>query len=102
MNPPDLSKDSNLDLLARLQRHPELLAQVVALLDEVENRAGKLNTGDEAEGAIVERVRKLGRLSLVQWAQERHEVVQPAPIPGLLRRGAKKKWRGTRRLGASS
>ena len=49
------------DLSARLQRHPDLYAQVAALLDEVENRAGALNTGDEAEDAIVERMRQFGQ-----------------------------------------
>ena len=71
------------DLFARLQRHPDLYAQVAALLDEVENRAGVLNTGDEAEDAIVERMRQFGQQALSGWAERRHAEVQPARTPGL-------------------
>jgi len=71
------------DLFARLQRHPDLYAQVAALLDEVENRAGALNTGDEAEDAIVERMRQFGQQALSGWAERRHAEVQPARTPGL-------------------
>ena len=55
------SPENAADLFARLQRHPQLYAQMAALLDEVENRAGALNTGDEAEDAIVARMREFGR-----------------------------------------
>ena len=82
------------DFLARLQRHPELYQQMTALLDEVENRAGALNTGDEAEDAIVERMRALGRQALTQWAEQRHAAVQPAGTPGL-RQAGKKNSAGT-------
>jgi len=47
------SHENAVDLVARLQCHPQLYPQMAALLDEVENRAGALNTGDEAEEAIV-------------------------------------------------
>ena len=75
--------------MTRLQRHPQLYEQVVTLLDEVENRAGTLNTGDEAEEAIVERMRQLGRQALTQWAEQRHAAVQPARAPGLRQVGKK-------------
>lgn len=93
MNPPARpcapSPENAADLLARLQRHPQLFAQVTALLDEVENRAGALNTGDEAEDAIVERMRQFGRQALTQWAEQRHAAVQPARTPGLRQVGKK-------------
>ena len=75
------------DLLARIQTHPELCSQFVALLDEVENRAGSLNTCDDAEDAIVERIRGIGRESLQRWALKRHDDLQPAAVPGLTRAG---------------
>lgn len=74
--------------MARLQRHPQLYEHVSALLDEVENRAGALNTGDEAEDAIVERMRQLGRQALTQWAEQRHAAVQP--VRTLPARGAER------------
>jgi hypothetical protein len=89
MNPSVMSLEKALELMARLQRHPQLYEQVAALLDEVENRAGALNTGDEAEDAIVERMRQFGREALTQWAEQRHEVVQPARTPGLRQVGKK-------------
>lgn len=84
-----MSAEETLALVTRLQRHPALQAQVAALLDEVENRAGALNTGDEAEDAIVERMRQFGRQALTQWAEQRHEAVQPARTPGLRQVGKK-------------
>jgi hypothetical protein len=73
----------------RLAKHPSLRAQVERLLDEVENRGGELNTADEAEDAVVTRVRELGRLALQRWAEERAQAVPPPSQPGW-RRGGKK------------
>ena len=84
-----MSAEETLALMARLQRHPQLQARMAALLDEVENRAGALNTGDEAEGAIVERMRQFGRQALTQWAEQRHAAVQPARTAGLRQVGKK-------------
>ena len=104
MNPPALpsgpAPENALALMARLQRHPELYEQVAALHDEVENRAGALNTGDEAEDAIVERMRQLGRQALTQWAEQRHAAVQPARTAGL-RQVGKKNSAGIRPSGPS-
>ena len=93
MNPPALPAGPLIDdathLMARLQRYPQLYEQVAALLDEVENRAGALNTGDEAEDAIVERMRQFGGCALTQWAEQRHSAVQPARTAGLRQVGKK-------------
>ena len=83
------SPENAADLVARLQHHPQLYAQMAALLDEVENRAGALNTGDEAEDAIVARMREFGRQALSGWAERRHTEVQPARTPGLRQVGKK-------------
>jgi hypothetical protein len=89
MNPKNNSQESALELMARLQRHPDLYTQVAALLDEVENRAGALNTGDDAEDAIVARMRQFGQQALTGWAEQRHAEVQPARVPGLRQAGKK-------------
>ncbi len=89
MNPPAPSPEAAADLVARLQHHPQLYAQMAALLDEVENRAGALNTGDEAEDAIVARMREFGRQALSGWAGRRHGEVQPARAPDLRQVGKK-------------
>jgi hypothetical protein len=84
-----MSQEKALELVARLQRHPSLYEQVAGLLDEVENRASALNTGDEAEDAIVARMRQFGREALTQWAEQRHVAVQPERSPGLRHVGKK-------------
>jgi hypothetical protein len=77
--------------MAALQRHPQLYNHGAALLDddELENRAGTLNSGDEAEDAIVERMREPGRQALGQWAEQRHAAVQPAGASELRQVGKK-------------
>lgn len=83
------SPEAAADFLARLLHHPQLYVQMTALLDEVENRAGTLNTGDEAEDAIVARVREVGHHALSGWAERRHGEVQPARTPGRRQAGKK-------------
>jgi uncharacterized protein HemY len=77
------------DVFACLQRHPQLCVQVAALLDQVENRVGALNTGDEAETAIVERMRQFGRDALSGRDEGRHAGVQPEPAPRVRKVGKK-------------
>lgn len=89
MNSLAISTEKAQELMTRLQHHPQLYEQMAALLDEVENRAGALNTGDEAEDAIVERMRQFGRQALSGWAERRHAEVQPAPPSGLRQVGKK-------------
>jgi hypothetical protein len=90
MNPPVLSAAATAELITRLQRHPQLYDHLAALLDEVENRAGALNTGDQAEDAIVERTRQMGRQALTDWAGQLHATVQPASTSGWRQAGKKK------------
>lgn len=73
----------------RLEKHPELKAQVAALLDEVENQAGALGTAEAAEEALIARVRQLGRAGLTAWAQGRNAQLN-ATAPAQARRGVKK------------
>jgi hypothetical protein len=80
-------------LAERLAKHPELKAQVAALIDEVENRAETLGTADEAEDALIARVRQLGRAGLTAWAERRHALLNAA-APARARRGAKKNSAG--------
>ena len=84
-----MANKDTLTLAERLAQHPELKAQVAALLDEVENQAGALGTADAAEDALIARVRQLGRAGLTAWAQERSAQLNSA-APARARRGAKK------------
>ena len=91
MNPLDLSTatTTTAELITRLERHPQFYDHVAALLDEVENRADTLNTGDQAEEAIVKRIRQISQQALTRWAEQRHATVQPAAT-GELRPAGKK------------
>jgi hypothetical protein len=85
--------ENKLTLEERLRAHPELRAHMERLLDEVENRGGQLNTADEAEDALVERMRAIGREALREWGRQRQEQVQP-DWELQLRRGGKKNSSG--------
>ncbi len=78
------------EFLARLEQYPQFCEQFTQLLDEMENRAGACNTADEAEDAVVERMRALGRVTLAQWAEQRQAGVQPPRSIGLR---LAKRWR---------
>ena len=86
MEPEPKNKET---LEERLRAHPELREHIERLLDEVDNRGGALNTADEAEDALVVRMRAMGREAIQAWAQRRQVVVQPGWEPQL-RRGGKK------------
>jgi hypothetical protein len=82
-----------ISLEERLRAHPQLRTHIEHLLDEVENRGGALNTADQAEEALVTRLRAMGQHALVEWAQQRQVQVQPEWAPQL-RRGGKKNSSG--------
>lgn len=77
------------ELVRRLERHPELMEQVVGMLDEVENSSGRLRTVDDAEDAVVERLRKMGQVALTTWARRESDSVG-ASLPAGARRSGKK------------
>jgi hypothetical protein len=81
--------ENKISLEERLRAHPQLRTHVERMLDEVENRDGALNTADEAEEALVIRLRVMGREALLEWAQQRQEQVQPGWAPQLRRGGQK-------------
>lgn len=83
-------------LVNRLREHPEMVEQMEALLDEVENRTGTLGTADQAEDAVVERMRSLGQAALTGWAQRRCEQLN-AEAPPQARKDSKKNCGGPRR-----
>lgn len=85
--------ENKTSLEERLRAHPQLQTHVERLLDEVENRGGALNTADQAEEALVTRLRAMGQEALRDWAQQRQTHVQPAWAPQL-RRGGKKNSSG--------
>mgnify|MGYP001561416745 FL=1 len=86
MDPKSENRES---LEERLRAHPVLRTHIERMLDEVENRGGVLNTADEAEDALVTRMRAMARDGLLEWAQQRQAHVQPGWAPQLRQAGKK-------------
>ena len=57
------------EILRRSSRYPRLQAQIVRMLDMVENTDGTIRTADAAEERAIEDVRNLGRELLQTWGQ---------------------------------
>jgi hypothetical protein len=59
----------------RLRQHPELLPQIVALLDIVELRRTDTATADQAETVLRVALQQLGQQALGAWAHQRQQQV---------------------------
>ncbi len=66
-------KQSDLELLERLNRHPQMKERFLAILALADDQSGEVGTADEVEALLVEEVRKLGAQSLGDWARSAHE-----------------------------
>ena len=80
-------------LTKRLAERPELFAQVEAMVAEVHDEAGSLQTGDEAEDAVVARIRTMGRVALEEWMRRRSAQLN-ATAPAKARAEGKKNSAG--------
>lgn len=57
------------ELLRRAGRYPRLQAQILRMLDMVENTDGAIRTADAAEERAIEDLRVFGRELLQTWGQ---------------------------------
>jgi peptidoglycan hydrolase CwlO-like protein len=80
-------------LTKRLAEHPELFAQVEAMLAEVQDEKRSLQTGDDAEDAVVARIRTMGRVALEEWMRRRSAQLN-ATAPAKARAEGKKNSAG--------
>jgi|PlaIllAssembly_1097288.scaffolds.fasta_scaffold1670703_2 hypothetical protein len=55
-------------LLEQLRQHPELFDRVQSLLEIVGHAEGPLQTADQVEAALIEEMRRLGSVTMHQWA----------------------------------
>ena len=61
--------------LERLRQHPELRARFESILELAHNTDGPLKTADQVEELVIEEMRRLGNVTLSQWAIEAEERV---------------------------
>ncbi len=72
-NEPEVRQELNpteLQFLARLRQHPELLARFQSILELTRNTDGPLKTADEVEERLILELRQLGNTSMNQWATQ--------------------------------
>jgi hypothetical protein len=60
-------------LVSRIQAQPGLEKRIETILDIIENKSGELITAEQAEGAAIEEIRKLGQELLRGWALNQHD-----------------------------
>ena len=66
---------SETELIKQLREHPEMMVRVQSILEIARNTEGPLKTADEVEELVVAEMRRLGNLTLSQWAIQAEERV---------------------------
>jgi hypothetical protein len=66
---------SESELIKQLREHPEIRIRVQSILEIARNAEGPLKTADEVEELVVAEMRRLGNLTLSQWAIQAEERV---------------------------
>lgn len=91
-------KMSDVELLSKLNAHPELRSRFESILSLVGNEGGSLKEADAAEARVIDEVRRLGQETLTAWAEQQVAETTAAATraPGIWREG-KKKSSGTAR-----
>jgi len=82
--------ESEMLLVEKLREHPQIKEHVSGLLAEIDDDLGRLESADDAEDALVNRMRELGRQSLSQWAQNKARRAEESPPEAGARRECKK------------
>jgi hypothetical protein len=62
-------------LIEQLRQHPEITERVESILEIVRNEDGPLKTADEVEELLIQEMRRLGRTTMHQWANQAEERV---------------------------
>ena len=61
--------------IAALQADESLLDCVLEMVDTIDDEQGSLKTGDDAEDAVTDVVRRTGRTLLAKWARKKEAQV---------------------------
>ena len=62
-------------LIERLRQHPEILERVQSILEIARNEDGPLKTADQVEELLIDEMRRLGSITMSQWATQAEERV---------------------------
>lgn len=62
-------------LIEQLRQHPEMMVRVQSILEIARTAEGPLKTADEVEELLIEEMRRLGNVTLGQWASQAEERV---------------------------
>ena len=66
---------SETQLIKQLREHPEIMLRVQSILEIARNAEGPLKTADEVEELLIQELRRLGNVTLGQWAIQAEERV---------------------------
>jgi len=66
---------SESELIKQLREHPQIRIRVQSILEIASNAEGPLKTADEVEELVVAEMRRLGNVTLSQWAIQAEERV---------------------------
>jgi len=67
--------EQDTQLIEQLREHPEIRERVRSILEIARNAEGPLKTADEVEELLIEEMRRLGNVTLSQWASQAEERV---------------------------
>ena len=67
--------EQEIQLLEKLRQHPEILDRVESILEIASSTDGPLKPADEVEELLVQEIRKLGNVTMNQWATHAEERV---------------------------
>ena len=89
-------KMSDVELLSKLESHPELRSRFESILQIAENPEGTLQEADATELRLIEEVRKLGQETMQSWAQKQDKASTALALAATgVRREGKKNSAGT-------
>lgn len=62
-------------LMEQLRRHPEIKERVRSILEIAGSGEGPMKTADQVEELLIEEMRRLGNVTMTQWATQAEERV---------------------------
>ena len=68
-------KPAEARLIEQLRQHPQMMERVQSILEITCSTAGPLKSADEVEELLIEEMRRLGNVTLRQWAIQAEERV---------------------------